>query len=108
MRLLSRTTLQKFAAEHPNTLQALSNWRGIVENASWTCFEDVRRNFPTAESLGHKRVKFKIQGNEYRLIVEFRYADPEQALNGVAKVQFIGTHAEYDKIDAKTVTFRGA
>lgn len=57
-------------------------------------------------ALGHRRVVFNLKGNDHRVIVSVRHADEARGFNGIVRVHFVGTHAEYDRIDAETVDLR--
>ena len=71
-----------------------------VEGARWQSTAEIRARYRTADFVGDK-VIFNIGGNKYRMVVRFRYADASATppLNGIALILFIGTHADYDKID---------
>jgi len=75
----------------------LRSWHAAVTAAHWKSPVDLKAQFRNASICGNNRVVFNIGGNKYRLIVEMQY----QA--GIAWVKFIGTHAQYDKIDVETV-----
>ena len=104
MRLITARTVAAYARDHADARQALSDWVAIVKGARWTSAADLQRSVPGARPISDKRLIFNIQGNKYRIVCDVQYAD--EAHNGIVRVQFIGTHAEYDKIDAATVTFR--
>src|ERR1700730_10599456 len=72
-------------------------WLDIVARANWRNPEDVKVSYPKASILKASRVVFNIKGNDFRLIARVQY----QA--GALAIRFFGTHAEYDRIDAKTV-----
>ena len=72
-------------------------WFKIAESSTWRTPEDVKRAHPKASILKAGRVVFNIKGNDFRLIVLIQY----QA--GVFSIRFIGTHREYDRIDAEKV-----
>ncbi len=75
----------------------LVQWYQTVRAGEWHTPLDVVRGIPGSKALNHARVRFAIKGGRYRLIASFDFRF------GVAYVKFIGTHAEYDKIDALTV-----
>jgi mRNA interferase HigB len=72
-------------------------WPDVVTRASWHNPEDVKGSYPRASILKTGRVVFNIKGNDYRLVAAVQYRA------GVLAVQFFGSHAEYDNIDAETV-----
>ncbi|MCB1534716.1 MAG: type II toxin-antitoxin system HigB family toxin [Rhodoblastus sp.] len=98
MRIIKRSTLAAFWAVHPETRASLENWLRITAAARWRASVDVRASFPKAVVLNGERVRFEVAGGNYRLIVAFRF-DLQ-----IAWIKFIGTHAEYDAVDALTVS----
>ena len=72
-------------------------WRAIAGSADWRSPEDVKASHPRASILKGGRVVFNIKGNEYRLVVAIQYQF------AIVYVRFVGTHEEYDKIDAATI-----
>ena len=98
MRIFNRSTLVAFWSQHPDAEAPLRLWFSIVERASWAGPADVRAVFGTADFLKQNRVVFDIKGNSYRLIAQIKYGPLF-----LVYVRFIGTHAEYDKIDAAKV-----
>lgn len=98
MRIIARNTLITFWTRHPETKPALEHWFKIAKSADWASTQAVQESFPKAKVLNRERVRFEIHGGDYRLIVAFRF---EQRL---AFIKFIGTHAEYDRIDALSVS----
>lgn len=106
MRLLTRRTIEKFAVEHSAARQALADWCAMVESAGWCDADAVRRSVGgSVRPVGDRRLVFNILGNQYRIVCSVRYVDLDQDMNGIIKVHFIGTHAEYNLIDALTVTY---
>jgi mRNA interferase HigB len=83
--------------KHPDCKNTLEKWYNDVEIKKWKKPGDVTRDFNTARTIAGDRVIFKINKNDYRLIVELNY------LKGWAFIKFIGTHAEYENIDPMTV-----
>jgi mRNA interferase HigB len=96
--VIARATLVAFAAEHAETAQPLSDWYRTVRAAKWQMMNDVVQSFPRAKALNGERARFEICGGNYRLIVAFKFSA------GIAWIKFIGSHAEYDRIDALTVS----
>ncbi|MGF1548994.1 MAG: type II toxin-antitoxin system HigB family toxin [Sphingomonadaceae bacterium] len=97
MRLIARSTLAAFWEKHPATRASLLHWIGVVKAAEWKNAAEVQAGFSKAKALGGDRVRFEVAGGDYRMIVAFDFR------RGIAFVKFIGTHAEYDRIDALTV-----
>jgi mRNA interferase HigB len=104
MRLSTRRTLETFASEHADVRQALADLCAMFEAAQWRDADHLRSTsiFP-ARPIGDRRIIFNIKGNDYRVIVSVRYADMSRGLHGIVRVHFVGTHADYDRIDAATV-----
>ena len=97
MHIISRKPLREFSEKHPPAKTPLDTWFSEVSRAEWTSFADVRATYRSADVVAGNRVIFNIGGNKYRLVVKVAYNC------GKVFVRFVGTHAEYDKIDATTV-----
>ncbi len=97
MRILSRSTLRDFWESHPDAEEALKTWYYEASHADWQSPADVKTAHRNASIIANNRVVFNIKGNNYRLIVAIRYD------LGIIFIRFIGTHAEYDKVDAEIV-----
>jgi mRNA interferase HigB len=80
---------------HPDARAPLAAWFSELKKAKWPDTTEVKRRYPSASFVGRDRIVFNIKGNKYRLVV--RYRPP------VVFIRFVGTHAEYDRIDAATV-----
>ncbi len=97
MRIIAKSTLKKFWESHPDAEQPLKAWHDEEKKAKWDSFQDIKNQFRLASILGNDRVVFNIKGNDYRLIVLILFR------RGKAFIRFVGTHREYDKIDAKNI-----
>lgn len=97
MNVVTRKTLVAFYALHPRATAPLSAWYKHARAANWTSPQDVKTDFNSADFLADNRVVFNIGGNKYRIVVRISYTF-KQVL-----VKFVGTHAEYDAIDAATI-----
>ncbi len=97
MRIIARKTLREFATSHPRSRQPLDDWYSLVSSLAWETPADVKRYFRSADLLPGNRVVFNIAGNDYRLIVKIEYRFQ------ILYIRFIGTHADYDRIDATTI-----
>ena len=98
MRLIKRKVLQDFAAKHPRAKVPLEHWRQLVKAGDWESPSDVKQVFGSnVDFMANNRNIFNIKGNDYRLIAEINYK------TRIVYVRFIGTHAEYDKVDAGPV-----
>ena len=97
MKVAAVSTLSRSWERHPDSENPLKAWYDEARNAAWTTPPDIRDHYASASFVGHNRVVFNIKGNDCRLIVAVAYRF--QAVY----IKFIGTHAEYDRIDAATV-----
>ncbi len=97
MHVISRKALLEFWTKHPDAEQALRAWYREAKAATWTSPAEVRRRFAFASVLGAERVVFNIGGNKYRLVARINYA------YATVYIRFVGTHAEYDAIDAESI-----
>ena len=97
MRVISKATLVEFWTERPAAKQALQTWFEDASHAQWRTPQDIKQRYTSASFVGSNRVVFNIKGNEYRLVaaVAYRFA--------ALYIKFVGTHAQYDAIDAATV-----
>lgn len=97
MRIIALRTLRMFWEVHPHAEQPLRSWYKTAKAAHWTSPADVQADYRNASIIASDRVVFNIHGNHYRLItaVDYRY--------GMVYIRFIGTHREYDKVDARTI-----
>ncbi len=98
MRIIARRTLVGFAERHPSAKPALYRWANAIEAGDWQSMSGLSASFSGAKVLNADRVRFAIGGGTFRLIVafDFRYQ--------IAFVKFIGTHQDYDRVDALTVS----
>ena len=99
MRIVAKSTLKKFW-EQPEFRDArgpLESWHEEALRGRWTSPEVVKARYRSASICGGNRVVFNIGGNKYRLVVEMQYRAE------IVWVKFIGTHAQYDRIDVETV-----
>ncbi|HEY2356267.1 MAG TPA: type II toxin-antitoxin system HigB family toxin [Phenylobacterium sp.] len=97
MRLIARRNLKAFGEKNPSARAGVFHWAAVVERAEWKTMSDVTNASSKAKSVGGDRVGFDVgQGN--RLVAAFNFKAQ------ICCVKFVGTHAEYDKIDAATVS----
>lgn len=100
MRIIALSTLKAYWENnraYRDAREPVLAWYRHVLNADWSTPTDVKRDFRNASILRDGRVVFNIAGNKYRLVVWINYA------YRVVYIRFIGTHAEYDAIDAQTI-----
>ena len=98
MRIIAWSVLASFAEKHPEAKVPLLRWRTLVRAAKWNSMEQVRFAAPNAKILNGERARFEIAGGNFRVIVAFDF------VRAIAFIKFIGTHAEYDRIDALKVS----
>lgn len=97
MKIVAIKTLRDFWARYPDAEQPLLSWIDEAQRAQWSQPAEIKARFRSASVLKNRRVVFNIKGNDYRLIVALAYRV------GIVYVKFIGTHQEYDAVDAETV-----
>jgi mRNA interferase HigB len=97
VRIIKVLPLAEFWRDHADAEGPLKAWIAFVRLAEWRSPNDLKADFPAASVLGNNRVVFNIKGNDYRLIVAVLYHSQS------VLIKFIGTHAEYDRVDATLV-----
>jgi len=97
MRIIAKRTLRVFWERDPGAEQPLKSWYAIATKADWSSPAEVKDAYGTASIVGNNRVVFNVGGNRYRLIVRFDYS------HRIGFVRFVGTHADYDVVDAARV-----
>lgn len=95
MQLVGLLKLDAFKRTHVNSRGPLDAWQSEVEATNWSGPQEIKNRYPSASLLADNRVIFNIKGNTYRLLVKARYQ------NRIVLIEWIGTHAEYDKQDFK-------
>jgi mRNA interferase HigB len=97
LRIIAKKTLRDFWEIHPDSEQQLKSWFQETSKATWVGPSQIKLEYPSASFLVDNRVVFNIKGNHYRLIVKINYDYK------MIWIRFVGTHAEYDKVNAKTI-----
>jgi mRNA interferase HigB len=97
MHVISEKKLRECWQIHPEAEQALKAWNAEAKKAHWITPEAIKQRYPTADILRDNRVVFNIKGNDYRLVVKIHYNTK------TVYIRFVGTHAEYGKINAETI-----
>lgn len=99
MRIVSHRKLKEFyeTPGREDARVALERWYQAVEDAQWASFSDLREDFGAADNVGNQHYVFNIKGNKYRLVVVIKF------VMGYVFIRFVGTHQDYDKIDASTI-----
>lgn len=97
MRVIAKKHLAAYCEKHPEAEQPLKSWYDEAIQAQWKTPHDIKNLYASASFLANNRVAFNIKGNDHHLIVAVAYR------LGAVYIEFLGTHKEYDKIDAATV-----
>jgi len=97
MRVIARRVLREFWQRHPDAEAPLKAWFAEAQIAEWNGPLAIKRRYRHASFVGDNRVIFNIGGNKYRLVVQVNFAI------GVVLIKFVGTHAEYDRIDPESI-----
>ena len=99
MRIISRAKLREFwsNSKYRDAEQPLKAWYDETRKANWRNPQDIKGKYRNASFIANNRVVFNIHGNSYRLIVAIKYDF------GICYIRFVGTHQQYDKVDAETV-----
>lgn len=99
MRIVSHRKLREFY-ETPgkeDSRVALERWYDMVSDSEWRTFADMKADFGTVDAIGNQHYVFNIRGNKYRLVVVVKF------VMGFVYIRFVGTHKEYDNIDASVI-----
>ena len=96
-RIFSKKTLREFWSKYPDSEQYLKTWFYTTMNTTWRTPNEVKQTFANASILKDNRIVFNIKGNTYRLLTKFNFEKQW------VFIRFIGTHSEYDKINANTI-----
>jgi len=94
MHVISKKTLREYWEDHANIRGDLEAWYDHVRNARWSTPSDIQKDYRSASILPDNRVVFNLKGNQYRLVVRINYE------YHTVFIRFVGTHADYDRIDA--------
>lgn len=97
MKIIAIRTLREFREHHPQAEVPLRGWYAEACHANWQIPADIKTAHRNAGFLASNRVVFNIKGNDFRLVIAVRYTQ------GVMFIRFVGTHAEYDRINAETI-----
>jgi len=96
-RIIAKKTLREYWEKHSESEQYLKTWNETAKSSNWKNPNEIKQTYANASILKDNRVVFNIKGNSFRLIVKFNYE------RQWAFIRFIGTHTEYDKINAETI-----
>lgn len=99
MHVISHGKLREFfeTPGRADSKAALERWYNTAINADWHNLSEIKEDFPTTDYVGNQHYVFDIRGNKYRLVVVIKFTI------GRIFIRFVGTHAEYDKIDCSTI-----
>jgi mRNA interferase HigB len=97
MRIIARKTLKDFWERHPDAEQSLRAWYADAKRSRWRSPVDIKSVYRNASFVANNRVVFNIKGNAYRVVVAIQYEF------SIVYIRFVGTHAEYGRIDATTI-----
>lgn len=100
MVIISKAIIRDFITSHTDADVPLSNWYDLVTHSDWKNFNDMKNTFNSVDAVGNDRYVFNIKGNNYRLVAMIIFKVR------TVFILFIGTHNEYDKINASTITFK--
>lgn len=92
---MTRKKLRTYGKRHPQFMEALDNWCSVTEQASWCNFHDVKNTFNSADAVGGQLYVFNVRGNQLRIVAKIVFRVR------TVFIKFIGTHAEYDKLNLK-------
>ena len=97
MRVIAISTLKEFWDKHPDSELALKEWYVRTERAQWRSLNDMRNDLNSVDYVKNQRYVFNIKGNNYRLVAAIKFTPK------LVYIRFVGTHDEYNKIDASTI-----
>lgn len=97
MRVIAKKILREFWEKHSDSEQQLKSWYQEADKGTWKNLNELKNEYPSASILENSRVCFNIKGNNYRLIVKINFNYQ------IMWIRFIGTHKEYDKINANNI-----
>ena len=97
MNIIKRTAIENFIDKHADSKSTLLTWFASCKKAKWENFNQLQLDFPEAFPVGDNRVVFNIKGNRYRLVARILFTFKQ------IQIKWIGTHAEYDRIDVTQV-----
>jgi mRNA interferase HigB len=97
LRIIAKRTLREFWEQNPDSEQQLFSWYRETSKVEWESPNEIKKQYASASILKNSRIVFNICGNKYRLIVEINFR------RKWVFIRFIGTHKEYDKIDANNI-----
>ncbi len=100
MVIISKSTLNKFGNEHPESKDALLKWYQVTKVADWRSYHELKTTFNSIDAVGNNRYVFNIKGNQYRLIALIIFE------TRTLFILFVGTHEDYNKITANKIEYK--
>ncbi len=97
MVILSKSTIRHYGDKYPAAASALNEWFSKTKDADWSSLAEMKQTFNHVDYIANDRYVFNIKGNHYRLIARVMF--PIRTVY----IKFVGTHAEYDRIDISTI-----
>lgn len=97
MIIANKVLLDDFIQSHVQALKPLNKWLALVVKSEWKSHAELKSQFPSADYVKNGRYVFNIGGNKFRIVTVVVF------VGGVMNIRFVGTHAEYDKIDCTTI-----
>jgi len=97
---ISKAALRNFIVRHPDSAGSMDQWYAVTKEADWKDFAALKKSFNSTDAVGNDRYVFNIRGNTYRLIALIIFKVR------TVYILFVGTHKEYDEVDAANVTFK--
>jgi mRNA interferase HigB len=100
MVIIAKATIREFVEMHNDAERSLHTWYELTTAADWRNFNEMKNTFNSVDAVGNDRYVFNVKGNDYRLIALIIFKVR------TVFILFIGTHKEYDKVNASTIIFR--
>ncbi len=97
MVVFSYPAIRNFVEIYTDASDAMNNWYNIMDSTNFTAYPDLKQMFSTVEGVGNDRYVFDIKGNKYRIVAMIHFSIR------TVYIRFVGTHKEYDKIDARNI-----
>lgn len=98
MNIVAFRAIREFYEKHPKARTPMIAWYKDVSAARWRNWAELKADYASADAIGDDRVVFDIGGNKYRIVARVAYGPYFRVM-----IKFVGTHAEYDRIDARSV-----
>ncbi|MCX8490492.1 MAG: type II toxin-antitoxin system HigB family toxin [Cyclobacteriaceae bacterium] len=99
MNVIKRQAIEQFYTQHPDAKASLNTWFATCKKAEWKSYHELQRDYPEAFLVGDNQVVFDIKRNKYRLVARVLFVFKQ------VQIKWVGTHAEYDKIDVTKVNY---